>query len=205
MSLTFYDVPMSTSSITEAVLVELDIPCDRIQLSIQDGDTKKPDSLKINPNGRVPHGWSDEVDCLKQCYSRPALGLVSKWNQPLETIEETLDAMAKLVNPTARTSYQNAKALFQQLKLTNDVQNCDNAISEIGQSTRPDTLPQAPKIGDDRPPREKKRSFPLWQSAIVLLVMSIGWLAVKPHAPSPQNGEVRQAKGEGRSTIESFH
>ena len=54
MSLTFYYVPMSTSSITEAVLAELDIPCDRVQLSIQDGDTKKPDFLKINPNGRVP-------------------------------------------------------------------------------------------------------------------------------------------------------
>ncbi len=54
MSLTFYYTPMSTSSITEAVLAELDIPCDRIQLSITDGDTRKPDFLAINPNGRVP-------------------------------------------------------------------------------------------------------------------------------------------------------
>jgi hypothetical protein len=34
MSLTFYYVPMSTSNITEAVLAELDIPCDRVQISI---------------------------------------------------------------------------------------------------------------------------------------------------------------------------
>jgi glutathione S-transferase len=54
MSLTFYYVPMSTSSVTEAVLAELGIPCDRVQLSITDGDTRKPDFLKVNPNGRVP-------------------------------------------------------------------------------------------------------------------------------------------------------
>jgi hypothetical protein len=41
MNLTFYYVPMSTSSITEAVLAELDIPCDRVQISIADGDTRK--------------------------------------------------------------------------------------------------------------------------------------------------------------------
>jgi glutathione S-transferase len=54
MSLIFYYAPMSTSSITEAVLAELGIPGDRVQLSITDGDTKQPDFLKINPNGRVP-------------------------------------------------------------------------------------------------------------------------------------------------------
>jgi glutathione S-transferase len=54
MSLIFYYVPMSTSSITEAVLAELGIDCDRVKLSITDGDTRQPDFLKINPNGRVP-------------------------------------------------------------------------------------------------------------------------------------------------------
>jgi glutathione S-transferase len=54
MSLIFYYVPMSTASITAAVLAELDIPCDRVQLSITDGDTQQPDFLKLNPNGRVP-------------------------------------------------------------------------------------------------------------------------------------------------------
>jgi glutathione S-transferase len=54
MSLIFYYVPMSTASITAAVLAELDIPCDRVQLSITDGDTQQPDFLKVNPNGRVP-------------------------------------------------------------------------------------------------------------------------------------------------------
>jgi glutathione S-transferase len=54
MSLTFYFAPMSTASITEAVIAELGIPCDRVELNISVGDTHKPEFLKINPNGRVP-------------------------------------------------------------------------------------------------------------------------------------------------------
>lgn len=54
MSLTFYSAPMSTASITEAVLAELGINCDRIDLDLSAGDTKKPEYLKINPNGKVP-------------------------------------------------------------------------------------------------------------------------------------------------------
>jgi glutathione S-transferase len=45
---------MSTASITEAVLAELGTPCDRVKLDISAGDTRKPDFLKVNPNGRVP-------------------------------------------------------------------------------------------------------------------------------------------------------
>lgn len=54
MSLTFYHVPMSTSSLTEAVLAELGIPFEQVTLSIQAGDTRKPEFLAINPNGKVP-------------------------------------------------------------------------------------------------------------------------------------------------------
>ncbi len=54
MSLTFYYAPMSTASLTEAVLAELGTPCDRIKLDIGAGDTRKPEFLKLNPNGRVP-------------------------------------------------------------------------------------------------------------------------------------------------------
>jgi glutathione S-transferase len=54
MSLTFYFAPMSTASITEAVLAELDIPFELVTLNISVGDTRKPEFLKINPNGRVP-------------------------------------------------------------------------------------------------------------------------------------------------------
>jgi glutathione S-transferase len=54
MSLTFYFAPMSTASITEAVLAELGISFDLVKLNISVGDTRKPEFLKINPNGSVP-------------------------------------------------------------------------------------------------------------------------------------------------------
>ncbi|MDX2142826.1 MAG: glutathione S-transferase family protein [Rhodospirillaceae bacterium] len=54
MTLTFYYAPMSTASVTEAVLAELGIACDRIKLDIDAGDTRKPQFLAVNPNGRVP-------------------------------------------------------------------------------------------------------------------------------------------------------
>jgi glutathione S-transferase len=54
MSLTFYFAPMSTASITEAILAELGTPCERVNLDISAGDTRAPDFLKVNPNGRVP-------------------------------------------------------------------------------------------------------------------------------------------------------
>jgi len=54
MSLTFYFAPMSTASITEAVLAELSIPFDLVKLNISAGETRTPEFLKVNPNGRVP-------------------------------------------------------------------------------------------------------------------------------------------------------
>jgi glutathione S-transferase len=54
MSMVFYYAPQSTASITFLVLEELGIPCERVKLDIRSGDTKKPEFLKLNPNGRVP-------------------------------------------------------------------------------------------------------------------------------------------------------
>ncbi len=54
MSLTFYFAPNSTASITEAVLAELGVACERVKLDISAGDTRAPEFLAINPNGRVP-------------------------------------------------------------------------------------------------------------------------------------------------------
>lgn len=54
MSLTFYYAPMSTASITELVLEELEVACERVKLDLKAGDTKKPEYLKVNPNAKVP-------------------------------------------------------------------------------------------------------------------------------------------------------
>lgn len=54
MSLTFYYAPMSTASITQLVLEELGVPCEKVKLDLQKGDAKKPDFVKINPNAKVP-------------------------------------------------------------------------------------------------------------------------------------------------------
>jgi glutathione S-transferase len=54
MSLIFYFAPHSTASVTNLVLEELGTPHERVKLDIKNGDTRKPEFLKINPNGCVP-------------------------------------------------------------------------------------------------------------------------------------------------------
>jgi glutathione S-transferase len=54
MALKFYYAPLSTASITALVLEELGVECEIVKVDIAKGDTKKPEFLKVNPNGRVP-------------------------------------------------------------------------------------------------------------------------------------------------------
>ena len=54
MSLVLYYAPMSTASLSEIVIEELGIPCEKVKLDLRAGDTKKPDFMKINPNAKVP-------------------------------------------------------------------------------------------------------------------------------------------------------
>lgn len=54
MALVFYYSPMSTAVVTHWVLEELGIPYEKVKLDIAAGDTKKPEFLKLNPNGAVP-------------------------------------------------------------------------------------------------------------------------------------------------------
>jgi glutathione S-transferase len=54
MSLTFYYAPMSTAGITNIVLEELGVPHEKIKVDIRNGETRKPEFLRLNPNGKVP-------------------------------------------------------------------------------------------------------------------------------------------------------
>jgi glutathione S-transferase len=54
MTLTFYYSPMSTASITELMIEELGVPCEKVRVHFDKGDTKQPAFLALNPNGKVP-------------------------------------------------------------------------------------------------------------------------------------------------------
>jgi glutathione S-transferase len=54
MSLVFYYAPLSTATVTELILEELGVPCERVKLDLKSGDTKKPEYVALNPNAKVP-------------------------------------------------------------------------------------------------------------------------------------------------------
>lgn len=54
MSLIFYYAPMSTAVVTHWALEELGIPYEKQKVDISTGETRKPEFLKLNPNGCVP-------------------------------------------------------------------------------------------------------------------------------------------------------
>ncbi len=54
MSLKFYFSPMSTASITRLVLEELGVPVETVRVDLKKGDTRTPEFLALNPNGRIP-------------------------------------------------------------------------------------------------------------------------------------------------------
>lgn len=54
MSLTFYYSPMSTATLTDLVLEELAVPCERVRIDLRKGETRAQEFLRVNPNGKVP-------------------------------------------------------------------------------------------------------------------------------------------------------
>ncbi|HEY6517104.1 MAG TPA: glutathione S-transferase family protein [Steroidobacteraceae bacterium] len=54
MSLTFYYSPMSTATLTDLVLEELGVSCERITVDLKKKETHTQEFLRVNPNGKVP-------------------------------------------------------------------------------------------------------------------------------------------------------
>ena len=54
MSITFYYNPMSSASRVQLTLAELDIPHEKVFVDLKAQDQRKPEFLKLNPNGKIP-------------------------------------------------------------------------------------------------------------------------------------------------------
>ncbi len=54
MKITLYEAPMSSATPVVHALFELDIPWERKTLDLTKGDQRKPEFLRLNPNGKVP-------------------------------------------------------------------------------------------------------------------------------------------------------
>jgi len=54
MSLVYYYSPMSSAVRVTWAIDELSVPCERVLVDFRKGETKAPEFLKLNPNGKVP-------------------------------------------------------------------------------------------------------------------------------------------------------
>jgi len=54
MQIVFYEAKMSSATPVACVLRELNVPHERVRLNLEAGEQKKPEFLKLNPNGKVP-------------------------------------------------------------------------------------------------------------------------------------------------------
>lgn len=54
MSIVFYYAPFSSASPVASALAELGVPHERVTLDLKAGQTRRPEFLALNPNGKVP-------------------------------------------------------------------------------------------------------------------------------------------------------
>lgn len=54
MKITFYNAPFSSSTPVWSALQELDVPHAQVDLDLKKGETRTPEHLARNPNGKVP-------------------------------------------------------------------------------------------------------------------------------------------------------
>ncbi len=74
MNLTFYYSPMSTASITALVIEDLGLKPKVVKVDLKAGDAKKPEFLKLNPNGKVPVVVHDDTPIFESAAITMYLG-----------------------------------------------------------------------------------------------------------------------------------
>lgn len=74
MSIVFYYAPHSNATRVHWTLEELGVPYEKIKLDFAAGDTKKPEFLAINPNGKVPTVVIDGTPIFESVAVQIALG-----------------------------------------------------------------------------------------------------------------------------------
>jgi glutathione S-transferase len=129
MSLTFYYSPQSSASPVHFVLEELGVPYEKVKIDLRAGDQKKPEFLKLNPNGCVPLLVHDGVPIFesaaiqlylgeqfgveKGLYPKPGVerGEVMKWVIWINaTFGEAMSRFGRNMGPWAPEDERNAKA-----------------------------------------------------------------------------------------------
>ena len=54
MAMTFYYTPMSSASRVHWALEELGAAYEKVRVNLAEGEQKRPEYLKLNPNGKIP-------------------------------------------------------------------------------------------------------------------------------------------------------
>lgn len=129
MSLVFYFSPQSSASPVRWTLEELGVPHQKVQIDLKAGDQKKPEFLKLNPNGRVPLLVHDGTPIFESAAIQiylgetfgvdkglypppgPKRGEVMKWIVWTNaTLGEAMSRVGRNLGPWAPEDERNAKA-----------------------------------------------------------------------------------------------
>lgn len=129
MSLVFYFSPQSSASPVRWTLEELGVPHQKVQIDLKAGEQKKPEFLKLNPNGRVPLLVHDGTPIFESAAIQiylgetfgvdkglypppgPKRGEVMKWIVWTNaTLGEAMSRVGRNLGPWAPEDERNAKA-----------------------------------------------------------------------------------------------
>ncbi|MDI1479553.1 glutathione S-transferase family protein [Polyangium sp. y55x31] len=126
MAIKFYFSPYSSAVRTHWALEELGIPYEGVRMDLKAGDQKKPEFLKLNPNGKVPTLVDDGVPYFESAAINIYLGEkygVEKglWPKPGthaygRAMSWTVWAAASLLNAGTRLIYNVSKEIPDDAK-----------------------------------------------------------------------------------------